>query len=153
MLVGSVAIGLCSSGGFCAGSQTVVDHQVSRFLTIIGLSSHTLHPAYQRTLIRLLSLHACTPLRQRFGRNQHPSVNSLNPDSPPRKHPCRALHPRSRRLYHPPVAPRLSHHPHLHPTSPDHFSAPLQRRGAEPFETLKSDFCATTGRGHVGLGC
>ncbi|GLB39604.1 putative aminotransferase class I and II [Lyophyllum shimeji] len=27
MLVGSVAIGLCSSGGFCAGSQTVVDHQ------------------------------------------------------------------------------------------------------------------------------
>ncbi|KAG5641098.1 hypothetical protein DXG03_006035 [Asterophora parasitica] len=27
MLVGSVAIGLSSSGGFCAGSQTVVDHQ------------------------------------------------------------------------------------------------------------------------------
>ncbi|KAF8067622.1 serine palmitoyltransferase [Lyophyllum atratum] len=27
MLVGSVAIGLCSSGGFCAGSQTVIDHQ------------------------------------------------------------------------------------------------------------------------------
>lgn len=36
MLVGSVAIGLCSSGGFCAGSQTVVDHQVSRFLTLIS---------------------------------------------------------------------------------------------------------------------
>ncbi|EDR09408.1 serine palmitoyltransferase [Laccaria bicolor S238N-H82] len=27
MLLGSVAIGLCSSGGFCAGSQNVVDHQ------------------------------------------------------------------------------------------------------------------------------
>ncbi|KAG6855084.1 hypothetical protein C0991_006013 [Blastosporella zonata] len=27
MLVGSVAIGLCAGGGFCAGSQTVVDHQ------------------------------------------------------------------------------------------------------------------------------
>jgi len=27
MLLGSVAIGLCSSGGFCAGSQFVVDHQ------------------------------------------------------------------------------------------------------------------------------
>ncbi|KAG6837531.1 hypothetical protein H0H93_007712 [Arthromyces matolae] len=27
MIIGSVAIGLCSSGGFCAGSQTVVDHQ------------------------------------------------------------------------------------------------------------------------------
>ncbi|KAG6902291.1 hypothetical protein C0995_001901 [Termitomyces sp. Mi166 len=27
MLVGSVAIGLCSAGGFCAGSQAVVDHQ------------------------------------------------------------------------------------------------------------------------------
>ncbi|KAF9001202.1 serine palmitoyltransferase [Cyathus striatus] len=27
MLIGSVANGLCSSGGFCAGSQIVVDHQ------------------------------------------------------------------------------------------------------------------------------
>ncbi|KAF8153294.1 serine palmitoyltransferase [Crassisporium funariophilum] len=27
MLLGSVAIGLCSAGGFCAGSQFVVDHQ------------------------------------------------------------------------------------------------------------------------------
>ncbi|TFK32397.1 serine palmitoyltransferase [Crucibulum laeve] len=27
MLLGSVAIGLCSAGGFCAGSQIVVDHQ------------------------------------------------------------------------------------------------------------------------------
>ncbi|KAF8893082.1 serine palmitoyltransferase [Infundibulicybe gibba] len=27
MLVGSVAIGLCSAGGFCAGSRTVIDHQ------------------------------------------------------------------------------------------------------------------------------
>ncbi|KAG7089822.1 hypothetical protein E1B28_011470 [Marasmius oreades] len=27
MLVGSVAIGLCAAGGFCAGSQIVVDHQ------------------------------------------------------------------------------------------------------------------------------
>ncbi|KAG6900904.1 hypothetical protein C0993_004341 [Termitomyces sp. T159_Od127] len=27
ILVGSVAIGLCSAGGFCAGSQAVVDHQ------------------------------------------------------------------------------------------------------------------------------
>ncbi|KAJ6612112.1 serine palmitoyltransferase [Mycena sp. CBHHK59/15] len=27
MLVGSMAIGLCSGGGFCAGSQNVVDHQ------------------------------------------------------------------------------------------------------------------------------
>ncbi|KAJ8072793.1 serine palmitoyltransferase component [Marasmius tenuissimus] len=27
MLVGSVAIGLCAGGGFCAGSHTVVDHQ------------------------------------------------------------------------------------------------------------------------------
>ncbi|KAJ7229180.1 serine palmitoyltransferase [Mycena pura] len=27
MLVGSMAIGLCAAGGFCAGSQTVVDHQ------------------------------------------------------------------------------------------------------------------------------
>ena len=29
MLIGSVAFGLCSAGGFCAGSQIVVDHQVS----------------------------------------------------------------------------------------------------------------------------
>lgn len=28
MLIGSVAYGLCSAGGFCAGSQIVVDHQV-----------------------------------------------------------------------------------------------------------------------------
>jgi len=27
MLIGSVAFGLCSAGGFCAGSQIVVDHQ------------------------------------------------------------------------------------------------------------------------------
>lgn len=28
MLVGSMAIGLCAGGGFCAGSQNVIDHQV-----------------------------------------------------------------------------------------------------------------------------
>lgn len=28
MLLGSIAIGLCSSGGFCAGSRNVIDHQV-----------------------------------------------------------------------------------------------------------------------------
>ncbi|KAH0587433.1 hypothetical protein H2248_006222 [Termitomyces sp. 'cryptogamus'] len=27
ILIGSVAIGLCSAGGFCAGSQAVIDHQ------------------------------------------------------------------------------------------------------------------------------
>jgi serine palmitoyltransferase len=31
MLVGSMAIGLCAGGGFCAGSQHVIDHQVSSF--------------------------------------------------------------------------------------------------------------------------
>lgn len=30
MLVGSLATGLCAGGGFCAGSQVVVDHQVCR---------------------------------------------------------------------------------------------------------------------------
>ena len=30
MLVGSVANGLCSAGGFCAGSKAVVDHQVRK---------------------------------------------------------------------------------------------------------------------------
>lgn len=29
MLIGSMASGLCSAGGFCAGSQIVIDHQVS----------------------------------------------------------------------------------------------------------------------------
>ena len=28
MLLGSIANGLCSSGGFCAGSRNVIDHQV-----------------------------------------------------------------------------------------------------------------------------
>ena len=37
MLIGSVTIGRCSSVGFCAGSRTVVDHQVlllSLYLTV-----------------------------------------------------------------------------------------------------------------------
>ena len=41
MLIGSVAIGLCSSGGFCAGSRSVVDHQVPILLS--------LHPTSYRT--------------------------------------------------------------------------------------------------------
>lgn len=40
MLIGSVAIGLCSSGGFCAGSQTVVDHQVLILLSLHPAASH-----------------------------------------------------------------------------------------------------------------
>jgi len=30
MLIGSVAIGLASCGGFCTGSEEVVNHQVCR---------------------------------------------------------------------------------------------------------------------------
>ena len=36
MLVGSMANGLCATGGFCAGSSVVVDHQV-RLLFAYGL--------------------------------------------------------------------------------------------------------------------
>ena len=32
MLVGSVANGLCSSGGFCAGSSIVTEHQVGHMV-------------------------------------------------------------------------------------------------------------------------
>jgi serine palmitoyltransferase len=35
MLVGSVATSLCSSGGFCAGSEIVVKHQVSDSRSIL----------------------------------------------------------------------------------------------------------------------
>jgi len=36
MLIGSVANGLYSCGGFCAGSQIVVKHQVWVFMLIIS---------------------------------------------------------------------------------------------------------------------
>lgn len=46
MLVGSVAIGLSSSGGFCAGSRTVIDHQVC-FLHFSG-QPDPYHKPFQR---------------------------------------------------------------------------------------------------------
>ena len=49
MLIGSIANGLCSSGGFCAGSRTVVEHQVSHLSPTLSYHlppSH--HPSFQR---------------------------------------------------------------------------------------------------------
>lgn len=57
MLVGSVANGLTSCGGFCAGSSIVVKHQVSRVFNGGGVSN-ALSSAYQRNVICLLSCHA-----------------------------------------------------------------------------------------------
>ncbi|KAF9233818.1 serine palmitoyltransferase [Melanogaster broomeanus] len=42
MLVGSVANGLCSSGGFCAGTSVVTEHQVNIVSTVHH--SYSLHP-------------------------------------------------------------------------------------------------------------
>ena len=41
LLVGSLATGLCTAGGFCAGTRHVVDHQVSSCLLVARLSPHS----------------------------------------------------------------------------------------------------------------
>lgn len=45
MLIGSMATGLCATGGFCAGSSVVVDHQVSK---LSSSSNRQLTPYVQR---------------------------------------------------------------------------------------------------------
>ena len=60
MLIGSVAIGLASCGGFCAGSEDVVNHQVSRLSLVfaVDIPNTYLLLAHQRPILRLLSCYA-----------------------------------------------------------------------------------------------
>lgn len=77
MLVGSVAVGLCSAGGFCAGSRNVVEHQVCMHYIFPNLCS-PFSLAHQRDFIRLLCIHARPPRRQRVRGNQHPPLDPLH---------------------------------------------------------------------------
>jgi hypothetical protein len=124
MLIGSVAFGLCSAGGFCAGSQIVVDHQVSSPLTVLPSCSYLSPLAYQRPIICLLRFHAGCTCCQCLRRHQHPSINTLHPHHAPRKHTSSTRNPRPHRLHHSPLASRLARHPHPHSLAIYHVIAP-----------------------------
>lgn len=59
MLVGSVANGLCSAGGFCAGSSIVTEHQVGYVSDEASIPLITFHlTAHQWYFLRLLRINA-----------------------------------------------------------------------------------------------
>ncbi len=103
MLLGSIANGLNSGGGFCAGSRIVVDHQ-----RINGTSF-----VFSAALPALLAVSASEGI-------QH----TLDPQHAARKHPRNPRDPRARRLHHNTLAPRLAHHPPPRAYAPRHASAP-----------------------------
>jgi len=93
MLVGSVANGLNSSGGFCAGSRIVVDHQRIN------------------SLFRVLRRGPCGPRILRLGGHQHPAEHAVDPQHAAGERARDPGRARPRRGHHDPLALGLADHP------------------------------------------
>ena len=116
IMTGSMAIGLCSAGGFCVGSLDVVAHQVGRVYSFTRMEL-TLHCDSASTLPRSSSLPPSLPSSPCRHRNRSPSSRSpslqripltLSPRSPNPPGLCERSSTRFTRSTFLPTPPRRS---------------------------------------------